>query len=88
MSQPNLDRLRGIKTLPQLLAYLRDDLQWPLPDNAVADEISFDWSGEDLRLSEKATQRLQGGTIRQLRSLVAGQPWGIFLVEFADRLRE
>lgn len=30
MPAPQIERLRGIKTLPQLLAYLRDELDWPI----------------------------------------------------------
>jgi len=77
-------RLPNIASRDDLLAFLRDDLNWPLPDDALAGELTFDWTGNDLRLPEKSTQLLQGGTVRQLRSLVPGQPWGIFLVEFAD----
>lgn len=80
----DLDRLRSLKTLPQILAFLRDQLGWPLPDDALADELTFDWNGDDLRLPQTTAQKLNGGTIRQLRPLVPAQPWGILLVEFAD----
>jgi hypothetical protein len=80
-SQP---RLPSIGSPDDLFAFLRDDLNWPLPEDALADEVTFDWSGDDLRLQDGATQKLKGGTIRQLRPLVPGQPWGVFLVEFAD----
>ena len=36
-TQPDLERLRSIKTLPQLIAYLRDVLDWPIEQSAVAD---------------------------------------------------
>src|SRR5258705_13452683 len=76
--------IRDIHSASDLLAFLRDDLNWPIPDDAVIDELTFDWNGQDLRLPDSASQRLQSGTIRQVRPLVPGQPWGIFLVEFAS----
>ena len=30
MATPDIDRLRSLKTLPQLIAYMRDDLDWPV----------------------------------------------------------
>ncbi|MBI5683474.1 MAG: Eco57I restriction-modification methylase domain-containing protein [Verrucomicrobia bacterium] len=81
---PPSPHLPDIANAAALLAFLRDGLDWPIPDDALADELTFDWTGDDLRLSDTAAQRLTGGTIRQLRPLIAGQPWGVFLVEFAD----
>ena len=72
--------LPDLRSADELLAWLRDSLDWPLPDDAPADELTFDWSDGDLRLGENAAQRLKGGVVRQLRPLGARQPWGIFLV--------
>ncbi len=83
MPKPTL-HLPTLANSADLLAFLRDGLNWPLPADALADELTFDWTGDDLRLTESASQRLRGGTVRQLRPLVLGQPLGIFLVEFAD----
>jgi len=77
------DKLRSIKTLPALLAYLRDELDWPV-ESLELDELTFDWSADQLRVSDSQARRLTAGVIRQLRPLAAGQPWGIFVVEFAD----
>src|SRR5438874_11058635 len=76
--------LPNIQGAQELLSFLRDDLNWPIPEDAISDELTFDWTNEDLRLPEYAAERLRGGTIHQVRPLVPAQPWGIFVVEFAD----
>jgi hypothetical protein len=81
---PRSPRLPQIASQIDLLAFLSDDLNWPLPEDALVDELTFDWTGDELRLPQTAVQRLNGGTIRQLRPLVPGQPWGIFFIEFSD----
>jgi alkylated DNA repair dioxygenase AlkB len=78
------DHLRAVKTFPALVSYLRDTLDWPIDPDTVLDDLTFDWSSDELRLADGHAARLQGGTVRQLRPFVPGQPWGIFLVEFAD----
>jgi len=77
-------RLRQVANLPGLIAYLRDELGWPISSDTVIDDLTFDWSANDLRLADGQRARLQGGAVRQLRPFVPGQPWGIFLVEFND----
>ena len=81
---PRTRTLPDIASAESLLAFLRDDLNWPVLQDALIDDLTFDWSGEDLRLPRDASEHLRGGSIRQLRPLVPDQPWGIFLVEFAD----
>jgi len=78
------NELPSIKSAADCLMFLRDHLGWRLPEDAYVEELTFDWSGSDLRLPETAAQKLTGGTVRQLRALMRGQPWGIFLVEFAS----
>lgn len=75
MPRPPLS-LPRIESSESLLAFLRGHLDWPLPTDALADELTFDWSGDELRLPRSASQKLGGGIIRQLRSFVSGQPWG------------
>ncbi len=77
-------RVPQITSQQEMLSFLRDDLHWPIPDGVLADELTFDWHGDDLRLSDAASGKFKDGIIRQFRSLVTGQPWGIFFVEFAD----
>jgi hypothetical protein len=82
MSPANLDRLRSIKTLPQLVAYLRDVLDWPIESDDTAD-ITFDYTAAELGLDEKAAVRIK--EIKQLRPLASGQPWGIFFINFEKK---
>lgn len=77
------ERLRAIKTLPSLIAYLRDELEWPIEPNATDDELIFDYDAAELGLApEHAAQIKQ---IRQLRPLEGQQPWGIFWVNFEKK---
>lgn len=75
------ERLRAIKTLSQLIAYLRDELDWPVETDEV-DDITFDWTN-DLGLEEE--HRVKIKHIKQLRPLHARQPWGIFFIEFEKK---
>jgi predicted helicase len=72
------DRLRGTKTFVQLTAYLREELDWPL-NEYVFDELTFEYQPSELGLKDLDAAQ---ATIHQLRPLVAGQPWGIFFIEF------
>ena len=82
MSHTNLDRLRSIKTLPSLVAYLRDELDWPLESDDIED-ISFDYTSAELGLAAAAAVRIK--EIKQLRPLHGNQPWGIFWVNFEKK---
>ncbi|MBI2517082.1 MAG: hypothetical protein HYV95_09210 [Opitutae bacterium] len=82
MSPANIDRLRSIKTLSQLVAYLRDVLDWPI-ESGDADAITFDYQASELGLDEKAAVRIK--EIKQLRPLASGQPWGIFFINFEKK---
>jgi len=82
---PKLDfnQLRAVDSLSSLVGYLRDQLCWPI-DDYEPDDLTFEWAADTLRVSEDKAAVLSGGQIRQLRSMVPNQPWGIFLVEFND----
>ncbi|MEI7733464.1 MAG: hypothetical protein WCO56_28090 [Verrucomicrobiota bacterium] len=78
----NLDRLRAIKTLPSLIAYLRDELDWPItPDEA--EDITFDYNPEELGFETATAVHVK--EIKQLRPLVTRQPWGVFWVNFEKK---
>lgn len=82
MSPANLDRLRGIKTLPQLVAYLRDVLDWPI-ESEDTDAITFDYEPGELGLDADSSARIK--EIKQLRPLSSRQPWGIFFINFEKK---
>ena len=53
MPHANLERLQSLKTLPQLTAYLRDELDWPI-EAGDTEDITFDYTPSELGIDEKA----------------------------------
>ena len=88
------EAVRRIHDTPSLITFLRDELKWRLPESVSTEDVTFEWSPQELKLHEKTQVKLKDGTVRQLQPMAADQPWGIFLVEFNDtniyksRLRE
>lgn len=83
MNPANVDRLRAIKTFPQLVAYLRDELEWPI-DPGSFEESTFDYDpAAELGLDAKTAAKVQ--EVKQLRPLAHGQPWGVFFVKFEPK---
>ena len=65
-----------------LQGLLADTLEWPIPEE-IEDlhELAYGWTQEDLR-AQGLERHLLDGHVWQIQ-LRAGQPWGIFVVEFA-----
>ncbi len=82
MPNPDLERLRGIKTFPSLVKYLRDDLDWPI-ESEHFDDLTFDFEPEELGIDPKTSAKIE--SIKQLRPLASNQPWGIFFVKFEPK---
>jgi predicted helicase len=82
MSTPEATPLHGIKTFPQLIKYLRDDLDWPIESEDVED-LTFDYVPEELGLDPRSAVKIK--EIKQLRPLTTHQPWGIFFVNFEPK---
>jgi adenine-specific DNA-methyltransferase len=76
--------VRAIHDLPSLLKFLERELQWKLPQNPTAEDVTFEWSASELRLNEAAQSKLKDGTVLQIKKMAHGQPWGIFIVNFTD----
>ena len=76
------ERLRKIKSFTQLMAYLRDHLDWPVEDFEF-DELTYDWEPEELGIEIKLAAKIQ--EIKQLRPLATDQQWGIFFVKFEPK---
>ncbi len=76
------EQLRKIKRFDQLVAYLRDVLEWPMEDYPFED-LTFDWDAEELGIDLKTAAKIQ--EIKQLRPLASGQEWGIFFVKFEPK---
>ncbi len=78
MAPVSFDRVRQIRDSNSLVAFLREELEWPAPDNLTVEEMSYDYRADELRLDATMTDRVK---VRQLAPFAQGQPWGIFLVE-------
>jgi SOS-response transcriptional repressor LexA len=75
-------RLAGIQTFPQLVAFLRDDMGWPIERESFEDLV-FDFTPEELGIDAKNAAKIQ--EIRRLRPLSSNQPWGVFFVKFEPK---
>ena len=76
------ERLASIRRFDQLVAYLRDELGWPI-DSDDFEELTFEYPPEELGIDAKNAANIQ--EIKRLRPLVSGQPWGIFFVKFEPK---
>jgi len=77
-----LDRIRSIRDIPALIAFLRDDLDWPIGIEDF-DELTFEYEPEELGIDAQTAARIE--EIKQLRPLAAGQPWGVFFIRFEPK---
>ena len=76
------ERLARIRRFDQLVAYLRDELDWPISSDNFED-LTFDYTAEELGIDTKNAAKIQ--EIKRLRPLVPDQPWGIFFVKFEPK---
>jgi len=79
---PDSQHLQSIKTFKQLVAYLRDELDWPIEGDDF-EELTFDYSAEELGLDPETAAKIK--EIKQLRPLSSKQPWGVFFVNFEPK---
>ncbi len=82
MQNEHRAKLANIKRFDQLRAYLRDEMGWPL-QNATWDELTFDFTADELGIDPKTAAKIQ--EIKRLRPLSPKQPWGIFFVKFEPK---
>ena len=67
-----------------MLDFFSEALDWPIDADDLED-ATFEYTPEELGVDGSRVKDLT--SLRQLRPLVQGQPWGIFFLEFAgDRL--
>jgi hypothetical protein len=76
---PDPARLRSIKTFPQLVAYLRDELDWPIATDDF-DDLTFEYSADELGLDHATAVKIK--EIKQLRPLQLKAALGYFLRQF------
>ena len=76
------DAIRNIRTFPQLVKFLRAELEWPI-ESEDFEELTFDYTPEELGIDTASAAKIQ--EIKRLRPLSASQPWGIFFVKFEPK---
>ena len=82
MTTVDVERLRQIKTLPSLVKFLCDELNWPVEADEI-DDLTFDYTTEELGLDPRHAVNVK--EIKQLRPLDSKQPWGIFWINFEKK---
>jgi hypothetical protein len=82
MDPKHINQLRSLTSFPALVDYLRDELDWPI-EVEDADDITFDYDPEELGINPEHAVKIE--SIKQVRPLAEGQPWGIFYIEFESK---
>src|SRR6266576_2369002 len=77
--------LAKIKRFDQLIAYLRDEMGWPIARDSFEDvnDLFYDFTAEELGIDPKTAAKIE--SIKRLRPLSPKQPWGIFFVKFEPK---
>ena len=79
-----VETLRSIRAFAQVFKYLADERGWPLDTDALDEDdlesLTYDWDPEELGISPGGLGALR--RLRQMRPVTAGQPWGVFFLEF------
>ena len=78
-------KLAAIKRFDQLIAYLRDEMGWPIARDSFeeVDDLFYDFTADELGIDPKTAAKIQ--EIKRLRPLSPKQPWGIFFVKFEPK---
>ena len=77
--------LASIKRFDQLIAYLRDEMGWPIARDSFedVDDLFYDFTAAELGIDPKTAAKIEN--IKRLRPLSPRQPWGIFFVKFEPK---
>ena len=76
-------KLASIKRFDQLIAYLRDEMDWPIGSEDF-EELTFEYTPDELGIDTQNAAKIQD--IKRLRPLAPNQPWGIFFIKFEPKL--
>lgn len=78
-------KLAAIKRFDQLIAYLRDEMGWPIGRDSFeeVDDLFYEFTADELGIDPKTAAKIQ--EIKRLRPLSPKQPWGIFFVKFEPK---
>lgn len=85
MSADHRAKLAQIKRFDQLIAYLRDEMGWPIGRDSFeeVDDLFYEFTADELGIDPKTAAKIQ--EIKRLRPLSPKQPWGIFFVKFEPK---
>ena len=77
--------LASIKRFDQLIAYLRNEMGWPIARDSFedVDDLFYDFTADELGIDPKTAAKIE--SIKRLRPLSPRQPWGIFFVKFEPK---
>lgn len=78
-------KLATIKRFDQLIAYLRDEMGWPIGRDSFedVDDLFYEFTADELGIDPKTAAKIQ--EIKRLRPLSPKQPWGIFFIKFEPK---
>lgn len=78
-------KLATIKHFDQLIAYLRDEMGWPIGLDSFedVDDLFYEFTADELGIDPQTAAKIQ--EIKRLRPLSPKQPWGIFFVKFEPK---
>ena len=82
MSTDRRAALANIKRFDQLIAFLRDEMDWPI-DSDDFEELTFEYTPDELGIDTHNAAKIQD--IKRLRPLARNQPWGVFFVKFEPK---
>lgn len=79
------EKLASIRDFDELVAYLSDELDWPISRDSFedVDDLFFEFTPEELGIDAHNAAKID--SIKRLRPLTSDQPWGIFFVRFEPR---
>ena len=72
MTSDQRKKLSEIKQFRQLIAYLRDEMGWPINSESEFDELTYEYTTTELGIDDKSAAQIQ--EIKRLRPLSAN-PW-------------
>jgi predicted helicase len=76
-------KLAQIKRFDQLVGYLRNEMGWPIDNGHDFEDVTFEYTPEELGIDPKNAAKIQ--EIKRLRPLSTLQPWGIFFIKFEPK---
>jgi hypothetical protein len=85
MPTDHRQKLASIKRFDQLIAYLRDEMGWPIARDSFedVDDLFYDFTAEELGIEAATAAKIT--EIKRLKPLSTRQPWGIFFVKFEPK---